>query len=111
MPRRQCLECGRVFLAGRRRTSRCAGCQPHPTTPRSHQGPWRRIARLAVADWVRANGYRCPGWGRDPHQADPDDNPLTADHRVPASKGGTAADGVDVLCRECNSRKNNKEGT
>jgi 5-methylcytosine-specific restriction endonuclease McrA len=61
-------------------------------------------ARAAINKWVRDNGYVCPGWARPPHDADPA-NPLTADHVVPNSAGGSADDGIRVLCRECNSRR------
>jgi 5-methylcytosine-specific restriction endonuclease McrA len=30
---------------------------------------------------------------------------LTADHRRPVSRGGTAADGLTTLCRRCNASK------
>jgi len=55
---------------------------------------------------IREHGYRCPGRGPEPawHEADPETNPLTADHVRPASRGG--ADGeLRPLCRSCNSSK------
>ena len=51
---------------------------------------------------MAANGWVCPGYRRLPH---PSKRRLTADHIVPASKGGRR---LAVLCVSCNSRKRAK---
>ena len=47
---------------------------------------------------MAANGWVCPGYRRLAHPS----KRLTADHIVPASKGGRR---LAVLCVSCNSRK------
>jgi hypothetical protein len=66
-----------------------------------------RRARV-VADHIHQHGYVCPGCplssGR-PHQADPDTNPLTADHYVPVAAGGPEDGPLRVMCRRGNSAR------
>lgn len=108
MPVRPCLEprCGHVYDTQR---ERC----PKPRCPRSMRRPSRgqqaRIPRSAaerkrraqaVADWIAAHGYVCPGFNRPPHPS----RDLTADHVLPQSLGGV--DGpLRVLCRRCNTAR------
>lgn len=67
----------------------------------------QRRARV-VADHVHQHGYVCSGCpiseGR-PHQADPDTNPLTADHYVPVAAGGPEDGPLRVMCRRGNSAR------
>lgn len=64
---------------------------------------WRRLARSVKARHVRRRGYLCPGWGRTAHLA----ARLSADHIVPVVLGGApfSQANVQVLCVECNGRK------
>jgi 5-methylcytosine-specific restriction protein A len=59
---------------------------------RGYDRAWRRIAARTIA----AHPY-CAQCGAT--------EDLTCDHLVPRSLGGTAADGVRVLCRRCNGRR------
>ena len=70
-------------------------------TQRGYTNAWLRLSRALVAAHVARFGWVCPGWQRPPHPS----HDLTADHRVPLARGGSVADGVDVLCRSCNGAK------
>ena len=93
---RICAEpgCPAVVQSGR--------CPAHrrysPTTQRSAAERKRRSK--AVAEWVSANGWICPGWDRPPHPS----HDLTAAHRIPVAGGG-ADSPLACLCRACNSRQ------
>ena len=93
---RICAEpgCPAVVQSGR--------CPAHrrysPTTQRSAAERKRRSK--AVAEWVSANGWICPGWDRPPHPS----HDLTAAHRIPVAGGG-AGSPLTCLCRACNSRQ------
>lgn len=93
---RICAEpgCPAVVQSGR--------CPAHrrysPTTQRSAAERKRRSK--AVAEWVSANGWICPGWDRPPHPS----HDLTAAHRIPVAGGG-ADSPLTCLCRACNSRQ------
>lgn len=67
------------------------------------------IRRAAVvADHIHQHGYVCPGCPLSegqPHQADPDTNPLTADHYVPVAEGGPEDGPLRVMCRRGNSAR------
>ena len=100
---RPCIACGRVIRTG----SRCAACQLPPAprataTERGYDAEWRRLASkmIRLEPWCHARGG-CPH-----ADANTPANPLTLDHRVPRSRGGTSdVSNVTVLCRKCNSRK------
>jgi len=67
---------------------------------------WAQIQRRAqtVNRWRQTQGDTCPGWGTTPpHQA----TDLTADHQNPVGAGGFETGKLGVLCRSCNSRKQN----
>ncbi len=72
------------------------------TRPRA----WVRLRAIVLAHWVAANGPVCPGFMRSAHAVPTAD--LTVDHRAPTSRGGSLLDRANlaVLCRSCNSRKN-----
>jgi len=93
---RPCLDCGRVTHG-----SRCPACaSKHErnrgnSTARGYGTNWR-----AKSERITRQVGRCERCGVT-HTAD---NPLTLDHVVPKSRGGTAEQ-VQVLCRKCNSHK------
>ena len=69
---------------------------------RGYDNAWGRAAKGAIAAWVAANGWVCPGFADRPrHNVEP--GGLTGDHRVPVALGGTIDDGIDALCQSCNS--------
>ena len=70
---------------------------------RGYDNEWGRAAKAAIAEHVRVFGWACPGFNRPGHPVEP--GGLTGDHRVPRAFGGTIADGIDVLCRSCNSER------
>lgn len=59
---------------------------------------------FTVQEWIelcKRYNHRCLACGKD--------EPLTADHVVPLSKGGTSnIDNIQPLCKSCNSRKRDK---
>jgi hypothetical protein len=90
-----------------------ARCPQHRSGPSRRRRPAynaqerRRRARV-VANHIELHGYVCPGCplseGR-PHQADPDSNPLTADHYIPVGQGGPEEGPLRVMCRRGNSAR------
>ncbi len=74
--------------------------------PRSEFKSWPEIQRRAAAvdNWRLTNGDTCPGWHTPPHES----NDLTADHIIPVAAGGPETGELGVLCRICNSRKQNR---
>lgn len=93
MPRapKRCDRCGFVGVGA----CRCVS----PTSRASWSRPERRRRAAAVADWVAAYGWWCPGWGVEPHVS----TDLTAAHSTAVVHGG-AESPLTVLCRSCNSR-------
>jgi predicted kinase len=93
----------------RRVIGKCVTCQPFsagkPAKPRaSRQGYGRREADRrhdTVRAWVERNGWVCPGWQRERHPA----TDLTADHIDPLGLGGPQGGELAVLCKSCNSAK------
>ena len=105
MTTRPCLDCRRLT------SNRSGRCDEHEAAiRRARHNPaydtreWRDRRAATLGAWRAQNGERCPGYGRDPHYATPD-NPLTADHPVALARGGSHDQPLVVLCRECNGRK------
>lgn len=115
MPRRRpCLDCGHLHL----NLSRCLACQSRyervrdgmrgSASARGYGYRWRRLAAKILAEHRAVYGDVCPGWMREPHQADV----LSVDHVVPRSVGGTdERSNLQVLCRVCNSAKHTIAGS
>lgn len=90
----------------RRVVGSCSQCQAQrqPKPRRNRVGYGRREAdRRAdtVRAWVERNGWVCPGWRRDSHES----QELTADHVDPLALGGPQSGELAVLCKTCNSAK------
>lgn len=77
----------------------------------------RRRARKRAApgsftadEWLaikRDYAFKCVGCGRPETLIEP----LTVDHKVPLSRGGTNyADNIQPMCLQCNSSKGNRDG-
>jgi 5-methylcytosine-specific restriction protein A len=99
MPAYVCL-CGAV--TPRRMCTRCTHQRQQDKAARRPRSWTERQRRAeAVAQWVAAYGYVCPGWQAPPHPS----HDLTADHIDPVARGGDESGDLTVLCRPCNSRK------
>lgn len=109
MPMRPCLEPTCTELTPTTR------CNAHTRTrdqatlrakrtlrPYSHTERQRRAQ--AVADHRAQHGDWCPGWHRPGHTA----TDLTADHVIAVAAGGTEHGELQVLCRSCNSTKQDR---
>jgi 5-methylcytosine-specific restriction endonuclease McrA len=103
-----CLDCGRHVQTSEARNGRCPDCRRthereksrrrRKTVARGYDGAWRKLVAEAIrrqpfCTYCRARGSKA--------------NPLTGDHKVPISKGGTAKTLSDVVvaCRSCNSSR------
>lgn len=86
-----CLSCGRPGAKG----SRCPDCETREH--RAAYGPDYQAA-LRAAKQEQTSGI-CPNCN-EPFSAD---NPATGGHARAVRLGGTAADGVVLHCRRCNS--------
>lgn len=96
-------------------TGQCELCDQNPREFRApvsapRQGSKRRAGygrreadrrNDTVRAWVERNGWNCPGWKRAAHPA----QDLTADHLDPPGLGGAEGGPLAVLCRSCNSAK------
>ncbi len=102
MPKRECLTCRHLHDGPGSRCPTCTTTRERArlrptTTQRGYGAAWQRLSAQVIA-WFG----RCVDCG---HQGS-EDNPLTADHIVPKSRGGTDAwDNLIALCRNCNSTK------
>jgi 5-methylcytosine-specific restriction endonuclease McrA len=105
----RCADC-RVLTQGVR-------CPTHATAyERARtQGKRERRPRVAAEDARRAQtvathvaeyGWLCPGWQRPPHEVG--EGELTADHVVAVAAGGREDGQLGVLCRSCNSSKQDR---
>ncbi|MFI6609293.1 HNH endonuclease [Streptomyces sp. NPDC050507] len=83
----------------------CASCRPRrkwnalkaPASARGYDALWRRLRATAIAAQPWCSRCRTTGSLA---------NPLTGDHIVPLARGGTnVLSNVQVLCRSCNSSK------
>lgn len=111
MPRRPCLDCGRL-------TTNPSRCDAHmavwnarverrrgSSTARGYGAAWRKVARVVMDKHLSTYGHYCPGFEVPAHAA----SDLTVDHIQPRSLGGSdQPDNLRVLCRGCNSRKHNR---
>jgi hypothetical protein len=93
------LRDGVLITRVRHRRWRCPG-----------SGRWPAAAidrnREVVEQWVAAFGYVCPGVARldhAPHVADPERNPLTAEHIDAVTLTHDERGELSVLCRSINS--------
>jgi 5-methylcytosine-specific restriction endonuclease McrA len=107
VPTRICLGCGGLTAKPSQR-GYCPECQRDYESTRPsrevYDSPrWRRLAARVLRAWVRANGWWCPGYGREAHAS----HDLTADHIDPLAAKGNPWDesNIGVLCRGCNGRK------
>jgi 5-methylcytosine-specific restriction endonuclease McrA len=103
-----CLDCGRHVQTSDARNGRCPDCRRthereksrrrRKTAARGYDGAWRKL----VAEAIKRQPF-CTYCGTRGSK----DNPLTGDHKVPISKGGTATTLSDVVvaCRSCNSSR------
>lgn len=105
-PTVQCAECG----ARQRRVSN-ARYRPHSQRRPGYDAGERERRAQVVAAWRAVHGELCPGWNREPHLADPQGNPLTADHPQSVRSGGAESGPLGVLCRSCNSSKGSRSVT
>lgn len=108
MPKRPCLDCGRLTTNRSRCDTHQASWQARQdrrrgsATARGYDATWRRNVARALAKHRAQYGNWCPGWKVDAHPS-PD---LTGDHITPLARGGTnQPDNIQVLCRACNARK------
>lgn len=97
---------------GSKTAARCGYCQTIWQYAKDQRRPDRRSyaeqqrRRQAVAEWVAVMGYVCPGvkpLGHAPHAADPDRNPLTAEHIDAFALTHNERGPLTVLCRSINS--------
>jgi 5-methylcytosine-specific restriction protein A len=94
----RCPAHARVYERGRTRAKR---------TVRPYTGAERDRRAAAVRDWVARHGAWCPGTrGRGWHSVAVAD--LTAEHRLAVAAGGDEAQPLTVLCRPCNSSKQDR---
>jgi 5-methylcytosine-specific restriction protein A len=113
MPKRPCLQCGRL-------TTNPSRCDQHAAeyaakveakrgsaSARGYGSEWRKKAARLVREHVAQHGTVCPGYGRqEPHES----ADLTVDHIVPRKHGGTSEpSNLRVLCRACNSAKRDRK--
>lgn len=97
-----CLDCGNQTRNG----SYCRQCAPAVEARRHNRAydtpEWRRRRAAAIRAHVAAHGWVCPGYRRPPHPS----RDLTVDHPVALAAGGSLLEqGLEVLCRSCNSVK------
>jgi 5-methylcytosine-specific restriction endonuclease McrA len=103
-----CLDCGHHVQTSEARNGRCPdrrrtherkkNRRRRKTAARGYDGAWRKL----VAEAIKRQPF-CTYCGTRGSKA----NPLTGDHKVPVSKGGTARTVADVVvaCRSCNSSR------
>jgi 5-methylcytosine-specific restriction endonuclease McrA len=103
----------RLCPAGARQLAQFLGNLPKPSS--LQQGPRNlrharyfssEVRRLAF-DQFASDGYRCPGFAREPHKLNIDAGErIEYDHILPAAKGGSSSEfNVQVMCETCNRKK------
>jgi hypothetical protein len=115
MALKPCLACGQPT-----RGSRCGGkcgtaSYRASATSKGLGRQHQRIAHQLISDWVSRYGWVCPGWkDRAPHPVVPNatgTEQLTADHIIPRTVRPDLMhepSNYAVLCRGCNSHKNDR---
>jgi hypothetical protein len=103
-PPRPCLNCGSLMHPTAKRISFCVSCnkikQRKGPGRAYNQGEYRRNRQILLKNALFCVECRAVGRPGDP---------LTVDHIVPLSKGGTnTLANLQVLHRSCNSRKGAK---
>src|SRR5690606_24266086 len=96
----------------RKPNTRCSECanairkpiDKHKRLVRPYTHAMRKRRADVVKQHVELNGYVCPGWEREPHPS----RDLTADHVEPFHRTHDENSSLQVLCRQCNSRKSTK---
>ncbi|AWW40797.1 hypothetical protein DN051_32400 [Streptomyces cadmiisoli] len=108
MPNNMCSRCNRLIPLS---ATRCGACinntGPKPRVykaknrhARGYTNQWLKNVKAAIA--LQPYCSFCLTRGDN-------SNPLTGDHRIPRSKGGTnSPSNIRVLCRRCNSRRGNR---
>ncbi|MFE1095897.1 HNH endonuclease [Streptomyces smyrnaeus] len=109
MPRAMCRRCNRLIPIGAALCGPCLSAPPKrrtygnktkKTAERGYNAQWRRTVKAAI----EKQPY-CSHCGTNGNPL----NPLTGDHILPISKGGTNdAANCRVLCRSCNSSRGNR---
>lgn len=96
---KHCLGCGELTSGG----SRCDSCQ-QLHDQEAYGSDWRHLSKRerAAEPWCH-----CGGCSLHQGLCGSEEN-LTLDHVVPVARGGTVADGVQVLCRRCNTAKRDR---
>lgn len=97
-----CIDC----LVELTQSSRCEECEKSrerlrgSSTQRGYDRDWQKLSKKVISTSPICGVC---GSGRSK------ENPLTTDHIIPLSKGGTNnPDNLQVLCRRCNSKKGNR---
>jgi 5-methylcytosine-specific restriction endonuclease McrA len=99
MTKGRCSPCYREY---ERERSAARRAHKGTTSQRGYGPEWQTLVTLAI---------QAQPWCTYCHSRGTPGNPLTGDHRVPLSKGGTAKSAADVIvaCRSCNSARGNRE--
>lgn len=100
MPMKFCLGCRTLTDNG----SRCPSCQSKFDTEQSAKRGSTKARGLGgthrrIAEKITSGVQVCPRCGTPPTK----DNPMTAHHVIPRSKGGDHTTPLVPLCRQCNS--------
>lgn len=112
----KCKECGTCYTRVRWLNSFYCGAACERKARKAHRRHLKRQAIQCVKDWINRrelfeqSKWRCKGCRRKTHwpTGDNSDREATVDHILPLSKGGLhTPENVQLLCRRCNTEKNN----